>query len=190
MGQVLPISRIQAQAEVSDEVLVERCAQGDNRALATLFDRHGALVHRILARTAGVGPQDAPDLTQTTFLQVWTSAKRFKGRSSVRSWIVGIARKIGLMHIRKDVRRRRMLRRARPETQSVDPRGAVDARLMGSPLHAALNALPEGLRSAFMLCEVEGLSGAEAAAALGVRTGTLYRRLHDARKRLRTALEG
>jgi RNA polymerase sigma-70 factor (ECF subfamily) len=54
----------------------------------------------------------------------------------------------------------------------------------------ALPALPHDLRAAFLLCEIEEMSGVEAARTLNIREGTLRRRLHDARLRLRRALEG
>ena len=57
-------------------------------------------------------------------------------------------------------------------------------------LSAALDALPHDLRVAFVLCDVEEVPGVEAARALGVRQGTMWRRLHDARKRLRDMLGG
>ena len=65
--------------------------------------------------------------------------------------------------------------------------------VLASPLYRRpswlpLAALPVALRECFVLCQLEGVSGPEAARALGIRPGTLYRRIHDARQRLRAAV--
>jgi RNA polymerase sigma-70 factor (ECF subfamily) len=70
-----------------------------------------------------------------------------------------------------------------------DASEAAERRELLARMGAALERLPHELKEAFLLCEVEELSGVEAARALDVRPGTLWRRLHEARKRLRAALD-
>jgi len=57
-------------------------------------------------------------------------------------------------------------------------------------LAAALDRLPHDLRTVYVLCDLEDLPGVEAARVLGLRDGTLWRRLHEARRALREAIEG
>ena len=77
---------------------------------------------------------------------------------------------------------------------SVDPdwRKVRAALILRTLFHAgyALSALPPILRETFVLCELEDVPGPEAARALGVREGTLWWRLHEARRRLRAAVDG
>jgi RNA polymerase sigma-70 factor (ECF subfamily) len=65
----------------------------------------------------------------------------------------------------------------------------VSNRQLMRRLASAIDELPHDLRVVFLLCEMEGISGTDAARALGLRPGTVWRRLHDARKRLLSILE-
>ena len=89
-GKLLALRRVAGDpAEMSDVALLAACAVGDSAALGALFDRHRSAVQRFLARLAD--QRDTDDLVQETFLQVNRSADRFRGRSSVKTWILGIA---------------------------------------------------------------------------------------------------
>lgn len=192
-GQIVPLRRVVGDAhEMSDEALLAACAVAEPAALGALFDRHAVCVHRFLARVAPAGRGDLDDLVQMTFVEVWKSSSRFRGTGSARSWILGIAANVARHHARGEARRSSAMRdlaevpppRApRPDEQAA--RGQLVERLA-----EAVRRLPHDLRVAFVLCDVEGIPGAAAARALGVREGTMWRRLHDARKRLRSRLEG
>lgn len=178
--------------ELSDEALVAACATGDTAALAALFDRHHAAVFRFVSRIASACASDVEDLAQSTFLEMWRSSGRFRQTGSARSWILGIAANLVRHYVRGEVRRRTAMadlagqpigRGGRPDEL------AAQSELM-QRLAAALDALPHDLRVAFVLCDVEEVPGVEAARALGVRQGTMWRRLHDARKRLRETMGG
>jgi RNA polymerase sigma-70 factor (ECF subfamily) len=179
------------QADVSDEVLLAACAMGDSTALATLFDRHHRSAYGFLARVSGASGQDLDDLVQTTFLQVLQSARRFKGKAAVRTWILGIASNVARRHFRGEARRRRLAEALagapRPEVPTPDTDAETQRQLR--KLTAAVAALPHHLRVVFAMCEIEGVPGVEAARVLGVRQGTLWRRLHEARKALAAAIE-
>jgi RNA polymerase sigma-70 factor (ECF subfamily) len=174
----------------ADGEIVERCAAGDRAAMGELFDRYGADVHRFLGRLTG-GGTDVDDLVHATFLEALRSVRRFRGQAQVRTWLFGIAINISRHHLRSEVRRRAFLTvwAERPEQRSARPDHLVERQQLVGRLAEALVELPHDLRAAYLLCEVEELSGPEAAAALGVRPGTLGRRLHDARKALRIAIE-
>ena len=183
--------------ELSDEALVAACGTGDTAALAALFDRHHELLFRFVSRIASAGASDVEDLVQSAFLEVWRSARGFGGRGSAKSWMLGVAANLVKHYVRGEVRRRNAMaglagevqggtRAARPARPDED----AARRQLIDRLGAALDDLPHDLRVAFVLCDVEELAGVEVARALGVRQGTLWRRLHDARRRLRDALAG
>jgi RNA polymerase sigma-70 factor (ECF subfamily) len=179
--------------ELSDEALVAACATGDSAALAALFDRHHAMVFRFVSRIASAAASDVEDLAQSTFLELWRSSARFRQTGSAKSWMLGIAANLVKHYVRGEVRRRSAL--ADLAGQPERARGgrpdelAAQSELIAR-LAAALDALPHDLRVAFVLCDVEEVPGVEAARALGIRQGTMWRRLHDARKRLRTMMGG
>jgi len=96
----------------------------------------------------------------------------------VRTWLFGIASNIGRHHIRDQVRRRSFLKALGDIKQRrPDPDQAAERQQMVERVAAALAQLPFDLRAAFVLCDLEEMSGADAAAALDVRQGTLGRRL-------------
>jgi len=170
----------------SDPDLVRRLARGEIGALGELYDRYREPVRRFVARATS-NAEDVDDLVHATFLAAAKSASRYDGRPSCRPWLVGIAVQL--------LRRRRRslgllfsvlssLRGVR--STGTDPRPALQAR---ADVEQALGRLSEVKRISLLLAEVEGLSCAEIAEALGVPIGTVWTRLHAARRELRQALE-
>ena len=189
-AKLIPLRPPSAEPEaMSDVALVAACAAGDQAALGQLYDRHHAGVWRFSARVAG--SPDVEDVVQSTFLEAWRSAARFQGRSGVRTWLLGIANNLLRRQRRDHVRRQAaltVLRDSAPDARS--PEGAWQDRLLMERVQAALQTLTPDQRAAFVLCELEELKGVDAARVLGIRPGTLWRRLFDARRSLRGALEG
>ncbi len=191
--KVIPLRPATASTPpVSDEALIVACGMGDESALVQLFERHKAIVHRFLCRMIPHAPEQVEDLVQSTFLEVWRSAPRFRSESSGRTFIIGIACNLARMSRRSAARRDRAL-----STLAVEPapRGgptpeeSAAVRQRMERLEAAVEDLSPKLRSVVVLCDIEGFTGAEAAASLGIRPGAVWRRLHDARKRIRAALK-
>jgi RNA polymerase sigma-70 factor (ECF subfamily) len=178
-------------AEMSDEALMSACAVGDVAALAALFDRYHAHVLRFVARMASTDQQDIDDLVQATFLELQRSAHRFEARAPVKTWIFGIAANVARHHARRESRRRlfSLAYSREPERVSLALDDLVSDRQRLACLGRALHELPHDLRVAFVMCDLEGMAGVDAARALGLREGTLFRRLHDARMRLRASLQ-
>lgn len=191
-GQVIPLRRPEPEGEpVSDSALLGACAGGDQKALAHLYDRHHVQVWRFLARLLGTGCPEVDDLVQSTFVEVWRSAPRFQGRSHVRSWILGISHNLARRHMRDGSRRRAAMAALRDVTpQAFEPEGGWQDKLLLERLENALQQLSPKLRATFVLCDLEGITGVEAARILGTRPGTAWRRLHEARAKLRVALGG
>jgi RNA polymerase sigma-70 factor (ECF subfamily) len=189
---IVPFRRV-PQSDLSDEALVLACGAGDRRALEQLFLRHGAQVHRVLARLRQVNQSDLDDVVQTTFLEVYRSAKGFRGRAAVSTWILGVAMNVMRHYVRGEIRRRSAMSAVAQVSISVDDRRPDDGASQRESLHrlqAGFDALPGDLQNVFIFCDLEGLKGIDVARILKVPEGTVWRRLHDARTRLRAFVEG
>jgi RNA polymerase sigma-70 factor (ECF subfamily) len=178
-------------ADLPDDLLVSGCAVRDERAMGRLFDRHAESVYRFLWKLCGAGA-DVEDLTHATFLEAFRSAAHFRRGSQVRTWLFGIALNVSRHYQRSESRRRAFLRAwaVRGQSGSALPDRLAEGRQLVGRFEEALAALKPDLRAVYLLCDVEELRGIEAAAALGIRPGTLGRRLHEARKALRAAVLG
>ena len=160
------------------------CVDEDPASRHDAFDRvvvpeirrlHGA------ARTLTRESAAAEDLVQDTLVRAYRALCRFDGRYP-RAWLLTIQRN----SLAKDARKRRPL----PTDEvpvSVDPDHA-DALAFDDQLARALASLPDSQRDVVMLVDIEGLSYAEAAAALDIPAGTVMSRLHRARQQLRREL--
>ncbi len=188
----MPLRRLDerrsALSEISDEALLAACGVGDSAALGALFDRHHEAVYRLIARLLYTEPGEIDDLVQMTFLEAWQSSRRYRGQGAVRSYLFGIAANTVRHHVRGAKRRRDAHERApAPHAQQAPDDIAIRAQQV-SQLADALEQLPHDLRAAYVLCDLEDVPGVEAAHVLGVRAGTLWRRLHEARRALREAI--
>ncbi len=191
--RLFPLRRVEGvPKEMSDMALLKACAASEPVALAALFDRYHLGLRRFLGRLCGIDDAALDDLIQTTFIEIFRSARRFKGRSLVRTWIFGIAANVARHHVRSEARRTKL---SLAYSQYAVPSGAtpdavVEKRQLVARLGRALVSLPHHLKVVFVMCDLEGISGVEAARVLDLREGTLYRRLHEARRKLRAVLEG
>jgi RNA polymerase sigma-70 factor (ECF subfamily) len=193
MTKVIPIrGRRPADETLSSEALVAACAAGDAEALALLYDRYCDDVTRFLSRLTYVDRQDVGDLVQEVFLAVFRTAKSFRRQSNVKTWLFAIVANIAKDAARKGTRFRAFKHgvseaQGRMGETSREP-PSIDYGLRRK-LQELLHTLPHDLRVAFVMCDIEEVSGVEAARELGVPEGTLYRRLHQARQALRAALK-
>lgn len=195
-GQLVPLRRRDEQraaiSDISDEALLAACGVGDTAALGALFDRHHDAVYRLLSRLLHTEPVEIDDLVQLTFLEAWRSAKKYRGKGAVRSYLLGIAANTVRHHIRGAARRRAAhaahAEVPAPASNTTPDTAAIRAQQV-QRLSAALAELPHDLRAAYVLCDLEDVPGVEAARVLGVRAGTLWRRLHEARRALREAID-
>jgi RNA polymerase sigma-70 factor (ECF subfamily) len=176
-----------AREGVSDGELMRELASGQLGALGELYDRHQAPLRRFISR-ATRDAHDVDDLVHATFLESAKCAHAYDGRASCRPWLIGIAAQL--------LRRRRhglsRLVAVLAALQSVarsasDPRPALHAR---PDLERALARLTEAKRITLLMAEVEGMSCEEIAGALEIPIGTVWTRLHAARRELRAAIDG
>jgi len=159
-----------------------RAQQGDATATAAFVRATQADVWRFCASL--VDADTADDLTQETYLRAFRALPGFAARSSVRTWLLGIARRACADHLRTVVRRRRLdevLRARFASASAPDPAAA-------SGTTDLLARLPAERRSAFVLTQLVGLSYQEAAAVEDVPVGTIRSRVARAREDLVAAL--
>jgi RNA polymerase sigma-70 factor (ECF subfamily) len=164
-------------------VLALEARAGDPGAQAAFVRATQSDVWRFTA--ALVDPGAADDLTQETFLRAFRALPAFEGRSSVRTWLLGIARRTCADHLRAVVRRRRLDARLAAQACTELPAPDPAHRLSTADL---LGRLSEERRTAFVLTQVLGLSYAEAAAVEDVPVGTIRSRVARARDELVTAV--
>ena len=191
-GKLLPFWWVQGSIEeLSDRALVSALAEGDQAALGALFDRFQRDVHRFIARLVRGNDGDLDDLVQTTFLEAYRSAPRFRSDSAVKTWLFGIAVNLVRHHARSERRRRAAAYRltAVPEPPQLTPGEAITIEQQRKLLAIAVERLSPALKEVYVLCVIEEVPGKGAAAALGIREASLWRRLTDARNALRATIE-
>lgn len=176
------------ERSAADPELMRSLGAGDLGALGLLFDRYHEDVRQFMRRA--VGDADADDLVQETFLTAARAAGSYDGRPSARPFLIGVAAQLARRRRRTFARLRNALSAfgSNPRVSPSSPEDASSQAEEGEQVRAALEHLSDDKRLALVLVEWEGLSGEEAAAALGVPVGTLWRRLHDARNELRRVL--
>ena len=169
--------------------------QGDAGAFETIYQIHSRRVYALCLRMIG-DPVEAEDLTQEAFLQLFRKIHTFRGESAFSSWLHRLTANIVLMRFRKKrpvpVSLEEMTRPDDEQKRLTFEIGAPDLRLSGLfdrlNLHAALEQLPAGYKSMFLLHDVHGFEHNEIARILGCSVGNSKSQLHKARKRLRELL--
>lgn len=172
----------------SDDMQLARdAAGGELRAATELVDRYYQPVYAFLRRLAG-SENDAADLTQKTFSRVWAALPRFAGRSTLSSWVHGIA-----CHVWQDWRRANHRLEPREDAwwaeltdERVGPDSAVAAADLAATVYAAVDQLDPEVRQAVHLHYYQGLTLEETSEALDVPTSTLKYRLRMGVQELRS----
>jgi RNA polymerase sigma factor (sigma-70 family) len=163
----------------------------DPAAFSEFYRAHVDEVTRFVTRRVA-DPQLAADLTADVFLAVIEAAEHYRGSfGGPRTWLYGIARNVIASEFRRSARERRaeglIAGRRLLDADDVDRLLAkIDAAREIRQLREELGALPEGERAVLELVSVDGLTVAEAAAALGIRPAAARVRLHRARRTLRS----
>ena len=131
-----------------------------------------------------VGPGDADDVTQDTFVRAWRALPQFRADSGARTWLLAIARRACADSVRGSIRRRRLVERVRGNPIVTVDVGATGAR----DLDALVASLDDDQRAAFVLTQMFGYSYAETADICNVKIGTIRSRVARARESLVTTL--
>ncbi|HKW45522.1 MAG TPA: sigma-70 family RNA polymerase sigma factor [Candidatus Eremiobacteraceae bacterium] len=170
-----------------DATIVKRIADGDHDAFASLYDRHSSLVYGIAKRILGISEQ-AEDVTQSVFLQIWTRPEAFAG-GNFAAWVARVARNASL-----DILRSAAVRKREPEMPiDLPDDDALDEqvfeRVRASALTAAVAALPDDQRVAIEHAYFAGLSYREVAERLNEPLGTIKSRIRMGLRRLLESLQ-
>jgi RNA polymerase sigma-70 factor (ECF subfamily) len=176
----------------SDEALLARAAEGDAPSFEMLVARHGDALYRFatrICRHAG----DADDALQDGLLAAWRGASTYRGDASARTWLFQV-----VVHA---CRRRCRRRAGEPAAHDgIDEAAALagkespaddraGARQVAVAMERALASMSDDAREVLLLRDVEGLSGDDTAAALGIALAAMKSRLHRARLDLKARVE-
>lgn len=190
----LTTARKSQNDRLTEAEAIERAKQGDAEAFEVLYNLHKRRVYSLCLRMTA-NTAEAEDLAQEAFLQLFRKIGTFRGEAAFSTWLHRMAVNVVLMRLRK---------KGLPivpiedtiETEEDSPKkepGALDVSLTGSldrlQLKRAVDALPPGYRTVFVLHDVEGYEHNEIAELVGCSIGNSKSQLHKARLKLRDLLK-
>ncbi|MGA8391176.1 MAG: RNA polymerase sigma factor RpoE [Burkholderiaceae bacterium] len=194
-----------SSSDSSDRQLVERAVAGDQRAFELLVIKYQRRIERLIGRM--VRDVDlVEDIAQETFLRAWRALHQFRGDAQFYTWLYRIAvntAKKALMDLKRNPTVRgnaadsdeedETFQRGSELTSEETPESVFAAKEIAEAVNAAMEALPEDLRQAVALREIEGLTYEEIADLMGCPIGTVRSRIFRAREaisaRVRPMLE-
>ena len=180
-----------------DADLIQRLIAGDRQAFAELVERTSGKIYSLGLKMLG-NEQDAEDMLQETYIKAFKALPGFENRSSITTWLFRIAVNEALMILRK--------RKNKPPAVDIDddsgddvepkeivdwcclPEGELQSGETRAELNRAIDLLSPALRMVFLLRDVEGFSGLETAAILGITEDAVKTRLVRARLKMREEL--
>ena len=175
-------------AAVNDDALIDRIGKGDADALAFLYDRYASRVLGLTARILG-DRDEAEDVLQEVFLQVWRTPRQFdSARGSAGTWLLILARSRAIDRLRSLRRRghgRQVPIDAQPLTSGEDLERAAETSQEGAAVRRALAELPDEQRRALELAYFGGYTQTEIAEMTGAPLGTVKTRLRQGMMKLR-----
>jgi RNA polymerase sigma-70 factor (ECF subfamily) len=201
IGQaVVPVPMVAARG-ADESAFLDRLRAGDEAAFETLVDRYSSDIYAVLYRLTE-SPEEAADLTQDTFLRALRAIKTFRGDAELKTWLIRIAINESRNRFRWWKRRRRDTTISLDATigdsdvtvsdmiadRSITPEEATLEHERQAALHDALFEIQAVYREAVILCDIEGLSYEEMAAALECSIGTVKSRISRGREELRQRL--
>jgi len=182
------------QAKATEAQAIERAKQGDEAAFEVLYHLHKRRVYSLCLRMVS-NPAQAEDLAQEAFLQLFRKIGTFRGESAFSTWLPRMTVNVVLLNLRKKGLPLVSLEETM-ETDEESPRkelGAQDLKLTGSidrlQLQRAIEKLPPGYKTVFVLHDVEGFEHNEIAEMVGCSIGNSKSQLHKARLKLRDYLK-
>jgi RNA polymerase sigma-70 factor (ECF subfamily) len=182
-----------------EKTLVQALHRGERYACEDMINRFSGKIYKVALRLTGQ-PEEAEEVLQETFIKACRGVENFEGRSSLGTWLYRIATNNGLMRLRRRQTPTVSLDRTSQDKDAElpplqlhdwywEPETVVLTDELRRAMDEAVASLPDTLRGAFVLRDLEGLSTQEAAEALNISPGSLKVRLHRARLLLREYLE-
>ena len=172
-----------------DDALLREIARGNQLALRTLYMRHQVRVYRFVMRLVRDHAL-AEDVVSEVFFAVWRQADRFKGRSTVSTWLLSIARHKALTALKRPpVEQLDGEMAAEIADPALNPEARIDRKDNGAMLRRCLDALSPEHGEMIDLVYYQQKSIKEIAQILGIPSNTVKTRMFYARKRLATLLE-
>jgi RNA polymerase sigma-70 factor (ECF subfamily) len=171
------------------DVLIQRCVQGDQSAWDTIVGRHRRRVFNVAYKFVGKH-DEAEDLTQDIFLKVFKSLDTFDRRANFQTWLMSVSRNLCIDHYRSVRKERQTIDRdvdantLTPASSDAGPMAVLEQRDRVALLRQALSALPDALRTAVLLRDLQELSYNEIAEQLQLPEGTVKSRINRGRHEL------
>jgi RNA polymerase sigma-70 factor (ECF subfamily) len=180
----------------ADRRLVEAAAEGSREAFDELVGRHQTSILNLVRALTG-GKADAEDLAQEVFVRAWRGLSRFRGESAFRTWLHRVAINVVQSHRGRASRWRRLFHfgsaapggEEDPIESAPDPSDLEQDVILRDAIDRALATLPEDLRIAVTLRDVQGLDYRAIAEITGAPIGTVESRIFRARARLKKELK-
>ena len=175
-----------AESTASESALVSRLRQGDQRALEECYNQHGPLVRAYVRRF--VPRDDVEDVVQKVFFELWRSRDRIDPQRGIVGFVLGIARKRSIDHLR---RRRGVIVDVSDfrELAGEDGDDLIDRLTWASEVRSGLDSLGADQREALELAYFGDLTQQEIADRLGVPIGTVKARMARGMRRLAERIE-
>lgn len=160
--------------------LITGCLLHDRIAQRLLYDRYKNAMYTLAYRITG-DYDDANDVLQDAFLEVFRHLDQFRGEATLGAWIKQIV-------VRKSTKKKRIViwQNVEEETAESINWGEIDINV--AHLQTAILALPDGFRTIFVLAEIEGYTHREIAGILSISEGTSKSQLFHAKRKLRSML--
>src|SRR3954469_11103652 len=177
-----------AQPAAPDE-LIERCLRGDQLAWETIVRQHWRKVFNVAYKFVGKH-DEAENLAQDIFLKIFKSLHTFDRRANFQTWLISVSRNLCIDHYRSVRKERETISRdvdtsdIAPASPEPGPIAALEQRDSVTLLRQALAALPETLRTAVLLRDIQELSYQEIADHLKLPEGTVKSRINRGRTEL------
>ena len=173
----------------SIEALIQRCLRGDQHAWELIVRQYWRKVFNVAYKFVGKH-DEAEDLTQDIFLKIFKSLDTFDRRANFQTWLISISRNLCIDHYRSVRKERKTIDRdvdaneLTPASHEISPVQALEQRDRVVLLRQALTALPETLRTAVLMRDIQELSYQEIADRLRLPEGTVKSRINRGRTEL------